>query len=460
MLLQSPVLRPPDPFTLVDQALDIGRGLMERRIRLGVTGLSDAGKTVFVTALVQALLHPERLHRLRAVAEDRWQTAVLRPQPTQDLPRFPFEDCVATLTRGAWPESTRATAELRVSIRYRPTGLRARVGDRVLHLDLFDYPGEWLLDLGLLDLDYAVWARKALAAAEGDPAAGDFLAMIRDLGPAEEDAAGEPWAIEAARRFTDYLRRRRAREGRASTLGPGRFLLPGELEGSPLLTFAPLPDRPSASALRRLMETRYDAYRTKVVRRFHDRHFARLDRQIVLVDLAGHLAAGSDTVADVSASLDAVLRSLKIGEGWLPRWLAPRIDRVLFAASKADHLPADQHEALAERLRTALDDSLRRTAYTGATLETRTFSALRATHEVEARGRTYVAGRTADGTEEIAHWPGRVAPSAGATGGASGAAGGFAVKPFLPPAELDPYGAWPHIRLDRVIEFLIGDWLT
>jgi len=446
-------LRPPHPFTLVDQAIDIGRGLTERRIRLGVTGLSDAGKTVFVTALVQALLHPERLHRVRAVAEDRWHTAVLRPQPTQDLPRFPFEDCVRTLVGGAWPESTRSTAELRVSIRYRPTGLRKRLGDRVLHLDLFDYPGEWLLDLALLEMDYDAWARRSLGAAHGDPDAGPFLAMVDDLGPAEERAAGEPWAIGAAARFTAYLRARRAREGRASTLGPGRFLLPGELEGSPLLTFAPLPDRAEDTALRRLMRERFDAYRRKVVRRFHERHFARLDRQIVLVDLAGHVAAGQETVADVSASLDAVLRSLKIGEGWLPRWLVPRIERVLFAASKADHLPADQHAALAERLKTALDDSLRRTAYTGATLDTRTFAALRATTEVEAKGRHYVAGRTEDDAEAIAHYPGRIAPSAGA-------GGGFAVRRFLPPADLDPYSAWPHIRLDRVIEFLIGDWLT
>ena len=190
------------------------------------------------------------------------------------------------------------------------------------------------------------------------------------------------------------------------------------------------------------MRERFDAYRRKVVRRFHERHFARLDRQIVLVDLAGHVAAGQETVADVSASLDAVLRSLKIGEGWLPRWLVPRIERVLFAASKADHLPADQHAALAERLKTALDDSLRRTAYTGATLDTRTFAALRATTEVEAKGRHYVAGRTEDDAEAIAHYPGRIAPSAGA-------GGGFAVRRFLPPADLDPYSAWPHIRLDR-----------
>src|SRR5690625_6588932 len=100
-----------------DRALDSGRGLIERRVRLGVTGLAEAGKTVFITALVQALLHPGNLPRLGVAAQGRLRTVLLRPQPSQDLPRFPFEDCVARLTgvKGPpdWPESTRTQAELR-----------------------------------------------------------------------------------------------------------------------------------------------------------------------------------------------------------------------------------------------------------------------------------------------------------------------------------------------------------
>src|SRR3546814_3912110 len=86
-------------MTLFDRALDIGRGLTERRVRLGVTGLSDAGKTVFITALVHGLLHPGRMTRLSVVGEERLHVAVLRPQPSQDLPRFPYEACVAEIGR-------------------------------------------------------------------------------------------------------------------------------------------------------------------------------------------------------------------------------------------------------------------------------------------------------------------------------------------------------------------------
>ena len=452
---------------LLNRALDTGRGLVERRVRLGVTGLAEAGKTVFITALVQALLHPAALPRLSVVAEGRLRTVLLRPQPSQNLPRFPFEDCVARLT-GAfgtpdWPESTRTQAELRLSLRYLPGGLMAHLGERVLHLDLFDYPGEWLLDLALLRHDYESWSAATLAeirAAPLMPEAKAFLDHLHRVMPDQEDQGAEAQAIESARLFTDFLHARQKSLGRSAPLGPGRFLLPGELEGSPLLTFAPLGPvgggAVSRGSLRRLMNERFQAYKDQVVRAFHQKHFARLDRQIVLLDLAGHLSQ-EEKRADASAqALDAVLAALRIGgSSWLPRWLSPRIDRVLFAATKADHLPSDQHQALQEQLKRKLDASLRRTAYNGAQLETMALASIRATQEVEARGegRRYVAGTPYRGGEPLAHYPGKI-PQTGRLN-----AGAFRVERFRPPDDLDPRGPWPHLGLDRALEFLVGDWL-
>src|SRR3546814_10248312 len=91
-------------------------------------------------------------------------------------------------------------------------------------------------------------------------------------------------------------------------------------------------------------------------------------------------------LAEVSQSLDAGLKALSIGgSGWLPRWLSPRIDRVLFAASKADHVPSDQHPAMEALLRRSLSESIRRTAYRGAELDVVSLAALRATREVLAK---------------------------------------------------------------------------
>ena len=63
----------------------------------------------------------------------------------------------------SWPESTRAISELRISLKVRPNGLLAGLqGPRTIHLDIVDYPGEWLLDLGLLDLSYDEWSAQVL----------------------------------------------------------------------------------------------------------------------------------------------------------------------------------------------------------------------------------------------------------------------------------------------------------
>src|SRR3546814_4946582 len=79
------------------------------------------------------------------------------------------------------------------------------------------------------------------------------------------------------------------------------------------------------------------------------------------------MTRGGRPLADVSQSLDAVLKALAIGgSGWLPRWPSPRIDRVLFAASKADHVPSDQHPAMEALLRRSLSESTRRTPHRGA----------------------------------------------------------------------------------------------
>ena len=75
------------------------RGLFDPVIRLGVTGLSRAGKTVFITSLVANLLDRGRMPQLRAAAEGRILAAYLQPQPDHTIPRFAFEDHLAALTR-------------------------------------------------------------------------------------------------------------------------------------------------------------------------------------------------------------------------------------------------------------------------------------------------------------------------------------------------------------------------
>ena len=102
-----------------------------------------------------------------------------------------------------------------------------------------------------------------------------------------------------------------------SLLPPGRFLMPGNLAGSPALTFAPLDVPADGTApdgsLWAMMVRRYEAYKDVVVRPFFRDHFARLDRQIVLVDALAAFNAGPEALRDLEAALAGILDCFRIG---------------------------------------------------------------------------------------------------------------------------------------------------
>ena len=102
----------------------------EPTLRLGVTGLARAGKTVFITSLVANLMNRGRMAQLSAERDGRIEAAYLQPQPDDTVPRFDFENHLGALTgpEPHWPDSTRAVSELRLSLRLRPSGLFG--GDR------------------------------------------------------------------------------------------------------------------------------------------------------------------------------------------------------------------------------------------------------------------------------------------------------------------------------------------
>ncbi len=76
----------------------VSGAFMEPVVRLGVTGLSRAGKTVFITSLVANLLDRGRMPQLTAQAQGRIEAVHLQPQPDDTLPRFDYEGHLAAMT--------------------------------------------------------------------------------------------------------------------------------------------------------------------------------------------------------------------------------------------------------------------------------------------------------------------------------------------------------------------------
>ena len=252
-----------------------------------------------------------------------------------------------------WPSSTRAISELRLTVEYESATFWGRnFGRGKLNIDIIDYPGEWLLDLPLLGKSFAEWSAQAVALSRlpnRARLAKDWQQKLSQIDrKAPED---ETVARELAASFTDYLRVCREDETALSTLPPGRFLMPGDMEGSPALTFSPLDldnkASPVSGSLHAMMARRYESYKSLVVKPFFREHFARIDRQIVLVDALQALNAGPEAVADLETALTDILHCFRPGSGsWLSSILGNRTDKILFAATKADHLHHENHDRL------------------------------------------------------------------------------------------------------------------
>jgi uncharacterized protein len=464
---------------------DRATGMVTPSVRLGVTGLSRAGKTVFIAALVHNLIHGGRLPLFKAYAAGRLTGARLEPQPDDHVPRFDYERHVRSLVEERiWPDSTRQISELRLTVNFESASFLMRtVGSGRLHIDIVDYPGEWLLDLPLLSKSYADWSREAIAAASLDGHRDHAGAWLKRLAAVDPQApADEMLARELADVFTDYLRRCRADDRLLSTQPPGRFLMPGDLDNSPALTFAPLrldDGQAQPDTLAGMMERRYDSYRSIVVRPFYRDHFARLDRQIVLVDALTALNAGPAAVADLETALAAILGSFRLGRtNWLTGLVTRRIDRILFAATKADQLHHGDHDRLEAILGRMVARASERARFAGARVEVLALASVRATREatVTKSGQSLptiigtpmagetVDGKTFDGKTEIAWFPGDLPDDPESVFQAGGKGLGVRFARFRPPKlERTAEGltlSLPHIRLDRALEFLLGDRLA
>jgi predicted YcjX-like family ATPase len=324
-------------------------------VRLGVTGLSRAGKTVFLVSLIGNLLAlPRNLSafpKLSSRLSGKLVSVEIEPSGLQRIPRFAYEANRRALAAGeapSWPVATNLPAMIALRLVIR----RKALGKRALRLVLLDYPGEWLLDLPLAGQDFAAWSGATLARLREPPRdrfAEEFLAFVGQLDPRAAD--DQRLALHGHGLYRAALRRAREEAG-LRFLQPGRFLMPAPGGEPPVMQFFPweVPN-PRPGTLAALMRDRFRAYAEEVRRDFFEAHFRGFDRQVVLVDVLGALWAGKAAYADSREALSAV------GEAYA-RLLARRGRRkthVAFCATKADHVPSVLRGNLVPTLRAMVE---------------------------------------------------------------------------------------------------------
>lgn len=472
------------------QADKLLKKTLNRHIKLAVTGLSRSGKSAFITSLVYQLCEQaegRNLPFVESISQSRFIGAKKIPQTSLHIPSFGFQEALDSLfaEQPSWPESTRSISELRLAIRYRPEeGLQSLLSEyNTLYIDIVDYPGEWLMDLPMLSQDFAQWSRLMADLFEREPrksVAEDFIAQIKQLdlyGPVDE-----PLLESLSREYSRLLLKFKNEMG-LSLLQPGRFILPGELEGAPILQFIPafadlagvdwenLEPGTNLAAL----VSRFDEYKNHVVKAFYHDHFKHFDRQIVLVDCLAPLNAGSESFAELQRSLALILQSYHYGKNDLLRRLfSPRIDKLLFAATKTDHITTEQHKNLTLLLNKLIEQSRKDIQFEGIAVETMSMSSIKATENgfIEHEGETFpcIKGTSLSYDEakgehkKVTLFPGEIPRDIPEN--AYWQDNQFNFVSFEPPGVVrsivkgvDKGKTLEHIRMDHVIEYLLGDKL-
>ncbi|AKH65058.1 MULTISPECIES: YcjX family protein [Photorhabdus] len=451
----------------------VNRG-MDRHLRLAVTGLSRSGKTAFITSLVNQLLHLHsgaRLPLFSAVRDGRLLGVKRVPQRDFGVPRFTYDEGLAALygTPPVWPTPTRGVSEIRLALRYRSENslLRHFKETATLYLEIVDYPGEWLLDLPMLAQNYLAWSRQMNGLLQGQRAewAKPWLELCKQcvpLAPADENLLA---AIAQA--YTEYLIK--CKEQGLHFIQPGRFVLPGEMMGAPALQFFPWPDIGHITESQfaqvdqhtniGMLRKRFEYYCQSVVKGFYKEHFLRFDRQIVLVDCLQPLNSGPHVFNDMRLALTQLMQSFHYGKRTLFRRLfSPCIDKLMFAASKADHVTADQHANLVALLQQLVQEARQNAAFEGISMDCVGLASVRATESgmIEHHGENVPAlkgHRLTDG-KLLTFFPGEVPRSLPEDN--FWQKQGFCFEEFSP-RQVNIDAPLLHIRLDTVLEFLLGD---
>lgn len=466
--------------TAKDKAEHLWKRSLDKHVRIAVTGLSGAGKTAFITSLINQLLHSSSEHHLSFFSpcrQRRVKASRLVMHKELSIPAFNYQGSMDSLTGVPpyWPESTRTISQAEINCRFtvKDKWLRKLSEDSTISVEILDYPGEWLLDLPILNLSFKQWSHLCLKYLKSDKRKEYVGSVLSDLSSLDFqsmiDGATEQKQLDImAQEYKDGLLEYRSAHHDYSLALPGRFILPGELQGTPALSFFPVLnldileldwEQFEANSLLKVLEARFNYYKSKIIQPFFDDYFATVDRQIVLIDTTSVLQSNYESYQDLKYTMEKLLEGFSYGRAnWLQRLFAPSIDKLMIATTKADLVPPDQHQSLESFMQKMITQAKNQVGYEGVEVETMAIASIATSEPVatEYNGEQLlcVQGLDAESRDSVIHYPGKV-PAKTLTRSEWNELD-IDFSPFALP-DLNQDDPLPHIRMDKVLQFLIGD---
>ncbi|MEL0648311.1 YcjX family protein [Pseudoalteromonas agarivorans] len=449
---------------------------LDQHVKLAVTGLSGSGKTAFITALVKHLTtqsDDKNLPFFDVMREHRHIATKVVPQEALKVPTFDYPRALNALLPSdgepTWPASTERINTLRLAIKYQSaSGLRGHFSPQsTLYLDIIDYPGEWLLDLPMLEQSYSLWCEQQYPLLLQHPRVNTSTEFLNALEQLDLNAPVDEGLLAHIAALYQSMLVGLKKDTKLAMLQPGRMLMPGDLQGAPLLLFFPVnaqhiksDEVVPGSNLAHLIK-RFNAYVKEVVKPFYNEHFKHFDRQIVLVDVLSALNEGHETLQEQSSVINQLLAHFNYGEsGFFKRLFKPNIDKILFAANKSDHISAKHHKDLALLLDSLVHEQSNHLKFDGVQIETMAMSSITATQprQFADKGQTLdcIYGKPLNEQDWLTYLPPQ--PPNRMLNKNEWPAQGFEFLSFAPMP--NPDKRLKHIRLDHVMQYLLGDKLS
>ena len=340
--------------------------------RVGVVGLYNSGKTVFLTSLINHL--SEHDPSLCSLKGGKGRVEGFREQPIAGgFSHFDYEKYRQFLVeQHRWPNKTTAVSEFKCSFKLTQKGTSVGVD-----LAFLDVPGERLADLGMARQSYDKWSDSVLHLLEIRPEyrvhADEYLKLLAEAQPSTKRVTNAYKRL-LARLILDYK----------PLVTPSTFLvapdgsypnptdhtlqalaakrhsgLDGKREFAPMSHACRDKHRKMANAFRKA----YEEYKGKIVQPIVE-WLSNANVLLVFIDVTTLLAGGLGMYEGNREILKDLVKATDPGASWygnLGRWALRTItfgyadyravERVAFVASKADKVLKDDRQRMHGLLR-------------------------------------------------------------------------------------------------------------
>lgn len=361
--------------------------LKSRFRRIGITGTTRAGKTVFLLSLISQLKdNPEFRLQLDSLeygyrsVKKRYKIKRFKEvELGKGNPVFPYlhlRDMLSNTEQ--WPQKTTDSSFFRCSFIVETENDDSWDWNNEHELEFYDFPGERTADAPMMGKSYRQWSEEMFSEFRRDSKRSLVQGFLSSLDSAKEGQPPEP-----ARLIESYKVALAALILKFQPLvSPSTFLVDvdgneapwknnaeelaeGRYAGLKDAEFAPLPEDAFTKwpSVVQAFEQAYTTYQDKVVKPFMDnlKSCHHLIFLADIADIADILGSGPAKLHDTQIILQGVLENIVIGRGWGSKaydnsvgWLfghkLEAVHKVAFVAAKADKI----HELDQDRLKVLL----------------------------------------------------------------------------------------------------------